>query len=194
MEQTVALYFGSFNPVHNGHLGIAGFVIEKKLCHEMWFVISPQNPLKPESELAPEHHRLAMLQIALHGKKQMKICDVEFSLPKPSYTMNTLNTLHEMHPGINFRIIIGMDNLQNFRKWKSWNEILDRHQLLVYPRKNYSNPGIVHENIIIMYDAPLYEVSSSMLRGMIKSDNIGYKKYLPSEVVSYIDLHRLFSR
>jgi nicotinate-nucleotide adenylyltransferase len=193
MEQSVALYFGSFNPVHNGHLEIAGFVLEKKLCHEVWFVISPQNPLKAQSELAPEQNRLAMLKIALQGKKQMKICDIEFTLPKPSYTINTLNSLLEIHPKINFSIIIGMDNLQAFRQWKSWNEILKRYQLLVYPRKNYSESEIVHENIIVMNDAPLFEVSSSMLRSMVKDRNIQLKEYLPTEVINYIKLYKLYS-
>ncbi len=192
-KHSVGLFFGSFNPVHSGHLEIARFVIEKNLCHEVWFVISPQNPLKQESELAPESHRLAMLNIAIQGRKQMRICDIEFSLPKPSYTIHTLNKLQEVYPGKIFRIIIGMDNLQNFRKWKSWNEILKRYQLLVYPRKSFTEPAIVTNNIIVMNDAPLFEVSSSMLRSMVKANNIQLSEYLPSEVISYIELNKLYS-
>jgi nicotinate-nucleotide adenylyltransferase len=192
MEHCISLYFGSFNPVHTGHLDIAGYVLDNKLSNEVWFVISPQNPLKSLSELAPEHHRLEMLEVALSDKPKIKICDIEFSMPKPSYTIHTLNKLIELNPGQCFQIIMGMDNLQVFRQWKSWEEILDRHQLLVYPRRHYDEPGIDHSNITVMMEAPLFNFSSSMIRQMIKEDKQDLEALLPSEVIRYIRQYQLY--
>jgi nicotinate-nucleotide adenylyltransferase len=187
----VGLYFGSFNPVHNGHLEIAMYVLETNLCSEVWFVVSPQNPLKDIREIISEEDRMNMLELAIQKFPEMKICDVEFSMPRPSYTIDTLDKLQMMYPDHVFSIIMGMDNLVVFRKWKSWEDILIRHRLLVYPRQKNTEPELTHPNIHVMTNAPLIDMSSSMIRQKIAAGQ-PVRNYLDPEVIGYIREHGLY--
>ncbi len=187
----VGLYFGSFNPVHRGHVAIAKSIPETGLCQEVWFVVSPQNPLKDIQDLASENDRMNMLELALQKFPEMNICDVEFSMPRPSYTVDTLDKLQMIYPDQMFSIIMGMDNLAVLRKWKSWEDILTRYRLLVYPRQKNIEPDITHPNIHVMTNAPLIDMSSSMIRQKIAAGQ-SVRKYLDPEVIGYIREHGLY--
>ena len=154
-EPVVGLFFGSFNPIHNGHVGIARYLLEKKLCEEVWFVISPCNPFKVDRFLLPETDRLAIVSAAIGGIPGMKACDVEFSMSKPSYTVDTLRVLFDRYPGRRFALIIGGDNVPDFPKWKDYHWIEAHCSIFVYPR-----PGMVNseEEMIfqIWFQARLY--------------------------------------
>jgi nicotinate-nucleotide adenylyltransferase len=128
------LFFGSFNPVHIGHLIIANHMIEWTPIDEVWFVVSPQNPLKNKSTLLEDHHRLALVNVAIEDNHKFKASNIEFGLPKPSYTINTLTALSEKYPDRNFALIMGADNLQTIHKWRNFEMILKEHRIFVYPR------------------------------------------------------------
>ena len=185
----VGLFLGSFNPIHIGHLIVANLIYEKTDRSEIWFVVSPQNPFKKNKQLLHEFDRFDMVSTAVSGHYHFKANDIEFQLPRPSYTINTLTHLKERHPNHDFKLIIGADNLRNFHKWKNHTEILNHHGLLVYPRgadiekENYS-----HENITFV-DAPLIYISASLIRGMIKGGQS--PKYLvPDEVLRIITIKK----
>lgn len=183
-EPVVGLFFGSFNPIHNGHVGIARYLLEKKLCEEVWFVISPCNPFKVDRFLLPETDRLAIVSAAIGGIPGMKACDVEFSMPKPSYTVDTLRLLFDRYPGQRFALIIGEDNVPNFSKWKNYHWIEAHCSIFVYPR-----PGMVASvektTSMTFIDAPLFPVSATEIREMIrKGDDIS--NLVPSEALSLI--------
>jgi nicotinate-nucleotide adenylyltransferase len=183
----IGLYFGSFNPIHNGHLAIAKFLNEKKLFDQIWMVVSPNNPLKNEEELLSENHRLNMVKLAIQDKPYLRACDVEFALSKPSYTIDTLKVLEKQYPDYTFSLILGADNLQNFHQWKSYKEILKQYTIYVYPRgqKNVE-PFIQHPNIVFM-DAPLLPVSATEVRDLIKK-KMPVDAYLPEAVNRYLCL------
>lgn len=128
------LFFGSFNPIHNGHLGIARYLLDNNLCKSVWFIVSPCNPFKVHQNLLPEQLRLEILQTAIENDDRMKACDIEFSMPRPSYTVDTLKKLSACYPDKTFVLIIGADNLANFHKWKDYRFIEEHYRLLVYPR------------------------------------------------------------
>jgi len=157
------LFFGSFNPVHNGHLTIARYVLEKGYCENIWFVISPQNPWKEEQGLLDEQKRLELVKEAIREEPHMRVCDIEFSMPRPSYTYQTLRELKEAYPGTDFALVVGGDNLQNFRYWKNYEEILSNYVLFVYPRPGIILPEIETDRVILV-DAPLTAVSSTEIR------------------------------
>jgi len=194
MKQKAGLYFGSFNPVHSGHISIATYILEVEICDNLWFVISPQNPLKSPIDIAGEVHRMNMLNIAINNNPRMKVCDIEFSLSKPSYTINTLNTLKNLHPDIDFSLIMGMDNLQIFKQWKSWEKILQNHNILVYPRnKTNVKPDLQHHHIIVMHKAPLLDISSTNIRKLIDKGE-QYEQYLPPGIAEYIEENKLYKK
>jgi len=178
-EPVVGLFFGSFNPIHNGHVGIARYLLEKKLCEEVWFVISPCNPFKVDRFLLPETDRLAIVSAAIG----MKACDVEFSMSKPSYTVDTLRVLFDRYPGRRFALIIGGDNVPDFPKWKDYHWIEAHCSIFVYPR-----PGMVNSEespSMTFIDAPLFPLSATEIREMIrKGDDIS--NLVPSEALSLI--------
>ena len=132
-KKNTGLYFGSFNPIHNGHLMIAGYIAEYSDLKEIWFVISPQNPLKEKSSLLTDYHRLALVNVAIENDMRFKSCDIEFKLPQPSYTINTLTYLQEKYPQKEFALIMGADNLENLDKWKNHEQILNIYNIYVYP-------------------------------------------------------------
>lgn len=180
------LLFGSFNPIHNGHLAIARYMAEQTDLGEVWLVVSPQNPFKHESELLDEEARLRMVKSAIKGISGLKACDVEFHLPKPSFTINTISYLIKKHPQRKFVLILGEDNLAGFHRWKDYKEIISGHQIYVYPR-NFSSANemaISHKNIR-KYDVPLLNVSASQIRNSLRQ-GFDVSGLLPGEVLQEI--------
>jgi nicotinate-nucleotide adenylyltransferase len=191
-ELNTGLYFGSFNPVHNGHLEIAKYFLEHEGLDEIWFIVSPQNPLKESIDLADEKHRLEMMRLAVASEPRFKVSDVEFSMPKPSYTIDTLEFLSQKHPERRFVLIIGSDNLEELHLWKNYQQILSKYQILVYPRKReFSNPYDDEPNVKIT-QAPLIEISSTQVRSLLKG-KINVNALIPSGVQNHISKHRLYT-
>lgn len=166
----VGLFFGSFNPIHVGHLIIAQFLLNETDLNEVWMVVSPHNPLKEKSSLARDHDRLRLVQLATEDNLLIKVSDIEFHMPTPSYTIDTLVLLKEKHPDYNFTLIMGGDNLQNFKKWKNYDLILKDYTILIYNRPNYSEQTeFDHLTNIKILDAPLLNISSTRIRELLKS-------------------------
>jgi nicotinate-nucleotide adenylyltransferase len=163
----VGLYFGSFNPIHVGHLIIANHVLSNSACKQIWFVVSPHNPLKESSSLLNEQHRLHLVRLAIDDEPNFKASNIEFSLPRPSYTIDTLTYLSEKYPQHTFSIIMGSDSLQNLPKWKNYEQILKHYKLLVYQRPNTTSE-LQHENIS-MLQAPMLDISATYIRNCLKS-------------------------
>lgn len=186
----IGLFFGSFNPIHYGHLMIANYIKEFTDTDEIWFVVSPQNPHKDSSELCNEHHRLNMVKLAIENIPFIKECNIEFNLPKPSYTINTLNELQKIYIYYNFYIIMGSDNYINLHKWHRYKEIKQNFKILVYPRHNYE-VNTEEENITLI-NAPKIEISSSFIRNSIKQGK-NLICFLPSEVYNYIKENKLYA-
>ncbi len=164
----VGLYFGSFNPVHNGHLIIAQHLLNTNQVDEIWFVLSPQNPFKKSGSLLNEHHRYFLLQEAIEGVRNMKVSNVEFKLPRPSYTVNTLAYLQEKYPTTKFSIIMGSDSFQNLDKWKNVEVIIERYPIIIYKRPGFEIQNTIQANIAVA-EAPLLQISSTQIRQMIKN-------------------------
>jgi nicotinate-nucleotide adenylyltransferase len=188
MAKKIGLYFGTFNPIHIGHLIIANHLVEFSDLDEVWFVVTPHNPHKKKKTLLEDHHRLAMVRIALEDYPKLHASNVEFDLPQPNYTVNTLAYLEEKYPDNNFCLIMGEDNLKSFHKWKNFDVILDRYSIYVYPR---ISEGTVktqfhnHEKINHV-NAPIIELSSTFIRKGIKSEK-NIKPMLSAEVWKYLD-------
>jgi nicotinate-nucleotide adenylyltransferase len=164
----IGLYFGSFNPIHTAHLLIASYVAESNLVDKVWFIVSPQNPLKPSTSLLNEYDRLHLVNKAIENDSRFKAVDIEFRLPKPSYTIDTLVYLKEKYPKHNFYIIIGADSFENLPKWKNYNILVSDYHFIVYKRTgtNIKLPLPVNFHLL---DAPLLELSSSEIRSRIKA-------------------------
>ena len=192
----VGLYFGTYNPIHVGHLIIANHMAERDDLDQVWLVVTPQNPLKVRQNLLADYHRLALVKIAIDDNFQLRASDIEFSLPKPSYTVDTLAYLREKHPNYDFALIMGEDNLRTFHKWKNYDVILNKHKIFVYPRPltleelenktTATNPEIADHQNIIMTDSPVMQISSTHIRQLVKSGRS--IQYLVTEPVrKYID-------
>ena len=181
----VGLFFGSFNPIHNGHMILANYMLECTDAEEIWFVISPQNPLKEKSSLLSENHRYHLVLEAIEAEPRFKASNIEFKLPQPSYTINTLVHLHEKYPNYKFSLIIGEDNLKSFSKWKNYERILDLCQLLVYPRPNSEKTEFHSHPKVKLLHAPQVEISADFIRKAIKEGkNIQY--FVPERVWKYM--------
>jgi nicotinate-nucleotide adenylyltransferase len=181
----IGLFFGSFNPVHIGHLAIANYFSEFTDLDQIWLVISPQNPFKKKKTLLEEYERYKMAELALGDDFNIRPSNIEFMLPKPSYTIDTLTYLKEKHPSKEFALIIGSDNLVHFHKWKNYEQILEHYSLYVYPRKDTDPQEYTDKYNMQIVDAPLMEISSSFIRQAIrKGKNIQY--FLPEKVYEYI--------
>ncbi len=161
------LYFGSFNPIHHGHLIIANHLLNTGEVDEVWFVVSPQNPFKNAGGLLNEHHRLHLVQLAIEGSKKLRVSNIEFKLPKPSYTVNTLAYLAEKYPGRKFKILLGSDGFQNINKWHNAPVILKNYSLLVYKRPGFEVTDSFGADVTIL-EAPLLQISSTHIRKLIK--------------------------
>lgn len=162
----IGIFGGSFNPIHNGHVQLAKNIIASGIIDELWFVVSPHNPLKAESCLLPDITRLTLATKALEGIKGVRVSDFEFSLPKPSYMYNTLNKLQERYPLDEFVLIIGADNWLCFDKWKKHSEIIRKHKIIIYPRKDCEIDIDSLPTGITYLDMPLYNISSTQIREM----------------------------
>lgn len=186
-----ALYFGSFNPIHVGHLIIANHIAQEADIKEVWLVISPHNPLKKKDSLLKDYHRLAMVKIAIEDNPKLRASDIEFSLPQPSYTINTLVHLEEQYPDKEFALIMGEDNLQSLHKWKNYEQILANYHIYVYPRigenaNSIAVPEILNHPNIKHTSAPILEISSSDIRNKICAGT-SVKYMLTDAVLNYID-------
>lgn len=186
------LFFGSFNPVHNGHLIIANYMLEQEGLDEIWLIVSPQNPLKESEELANEKQRLEMMKLAVASEPRFKVSDVEFSMPKPSYTFDTLELLSQAYPERSFFLIIGSDNLEEFHLWKNHEQILKKYQILVYPRKKEINNPYDDSNNVKITRAPLIEGSSTQVRRFIH-DGSDVSNLIPARVREFIKANGLYA-
>ena len=184
----VGLYFGSFNPIHIGHLVIANHLAEHSDLDQIWFVVTPHNPFKKKSSLLDNYQRLEMVYRATKEYTKLKPCDIEFNLPQPNYTINTLAYLQEKYPDYTFSLIMGEDNLKSFHKWKNYKLILENHHIYVYPRisKNKIETPFDGHKKIHHIDAPIMELSSTFIRNSIKAGK-NIKPMLPEFVWEYLD-------
>lgn len=166
----IGLFFGSFNPIHTGHMIIANLMAESGDLKKVWFVVSPQNPFKPSKGLLHEHDRYDMVRAAIHDNYKLEVSDIEFHLPKPSYTIHTLVHLKEKHPDKEFKIIIGEDNLESFTKWKNYEVILRDYGLYVYPRPNAQPSELKQHPNVTMVDAPMLDISATFIRDCVRKN------------------------
>ncbi|MCB0465749.1 MAG: nicotinate-nucleotide adenylyltransferase [Aequorivita sp.] len=187
-SKKIGLYFGTFNPIHVGHLIIANHLVEFSDLDEVWFVVTPHNPHKKKKTLLEDHHRLAMVRIAVENYPKLQASNVEYDLPQPNYTVNTLAYLEEKHPKNNFCLIMGEDNLKSFPKWKNYEVILERYSIYVYPRISEGTVETQFDNHekIVKVDAPIIELSSTFIRNGIKSGK-NIRPMLSAEVWKYLD-------
>jgi nicotinate-nucleotide adenylyltransferase len=190
----IGLFFGSFNPIHVGHMIIANVMAENTDLIKVWFVVSPQNPLKPSKGLLHEFDRYDMVKAAIADNYKLEASDVEFHLPKPSYTIHTLAHLTEKHPGKEFKLILGEDNLENFTKWKNYEQILQHYGVYVYPRlhdaigqarPNVTNTDLKRHPNVTMIDAPLLDISATYIRNCIRN-NKSIRYLVPESVEQMI--------
>ncbi|AOZ99254.1 nicotinate (nicotinamide) nucleotide adenylyltransferase [Flavobacterium commune] len=188
----IGLYFGTFNPIHVGHLIIANHMAEHSDLDQVWLVVTPHNPLKKKSTLLDDYHRLQMVYLATEDYPKLKPSDIEFKLPQPNYTVTTLVHLEEKYPHHQFSLIMGEDNLKSLHKWKNYEAILAHHEIYVYPRisAEAENSEFKNHPKIRMIDAPVVEISSTFIRENIKLGK-NVRPLVPTKVWEYID-HNLF--
>lgn len=193
----IGLFFGSFNPVHQGHLILANYLVEETALEEVWFVITPQSPFKQKQRLLDNHHRLALVKEAIEGYPKLKVSTVEFGLPAPQYTALTIAHLMEKHPEASFSLIVGQDHLKSFHKWYNYQALLEGHQIYVYPRMpeealaaskplKQPKPEILNHSNLILVPAPVVEISSSYIRKALKAGK-NIRPLLPPAVWKYMD-------
>ena len=202
----VGLYFGSFNPIHLGHLVIANHMVNRADLDEVWMIVTPTSPFKLDDEMIPEDQRLQMVRLAVAENSSIYASDVEFHLPRPNYTANTLRILREKHPEIEFSVIIGEDNFENLHRWEDHEEIISNHRILVYPRRASSpnippdhapNKGgkteVGKDQVVVFTQAPMIAISSSYIReAILDKQDIQY--LLPDPVISYIGNNHLYEK
>lgn len=182
----IGLFFGSFNPIHIGHLIIGNYIAETTDLNKVWFVVSPHNPLKERSSLLNEFDRLNLVNLAIEGNDNLWVSNIEFFLPKPSYTIDTLTHLKEKYPEHEFSLIMGSDNINNIHKWKNFQQILDNHQIFVYRRKGDEQLTPSVQGKINFLDMPLLDISSTFIREAIKQ-GFSMRYFLPEAVYKYIN-------
>lgn len=190
-SQKIGLFFGSFNPIHIGHMIIANIMAENADLHKVWFVVSPQNPFKPAKGLLHEFDRYDMVKAAIADNYKLEVSDVEFHLPKPSYTIHTLVHLMEKFPGKEFKVIIGEDNLENFQKWKNYQQILDQYGLYIYPRPRVTVSELIRHANVKMVEAPLLDISATYIRECIRN-NKSIRYLVPEPVEQMIRLKHYY--
>jgi nicotinate-nucleotide adenylyltransferase len=182
----IGLFFGSFNPVHCGHMVIAGYMAEFTDLNQVWFIVSPHNPLKLKSTLLQDYHRMTLVKTAIGDNRKLKASDIEFKLSRPSYTINTLAYLFEKFPDNEFTLLLGSDNLESFKKWKNYEQILEQVSLYVYPRKDSDGGEFKNHPKVKFINAPVMEISSSFIRESIKNKK-DIRYMLPEKVWEYIE-------
>ena len=191
----IGLYFGTFNPIHIGHLIIANHMAEYSDLDQIWMVVTPHNPLKKKSTLLDDYHRLHMVHLATKDFPKIKPSDIEFKLLQPNYTVNTLAHLKEKYPNYKFSLIMGEDNLKSLHKWKNYEFILAHHDIYVYPRLSSDEENLEFKNHpkIHIIDAPIVEISSTFIRENIKNGK-NVQPLLPNEVWKYIDHNSFYKK
>ena len=194
----VGLYFGSFNPIHLGHLVIANHMLNLAGLDEVWFVVTPSSPHKQGVDMIPEQHRLQMVHLAIADHPHLKATDVEFTLPRPNFTADTMAHLRQAHPEVVFSIIMGQDNLASFHTWKDHEAMVEQHRLLIYPRLSTNKPApedsierwIPHQHVEV-HQAPMIAISSTYIRDAITAGH-DVQFLLPDSVVAYIGNNRFY--
>lgn len=181
----VGLYFGSFNPIHHGHLIIATHIVQETAIDQVWFIVSPQNPLKKSHTLLNEYHRLYLVQVSIEGEPDLKASDIEFRLPRPSYTIDTLAYLVEKYPMHDFSVIMGSDSYQNLSSWKNYEQILNNHSILVYTRPGFEKSEQHSAGSPVFLKAPLLEISSTHIRKKIAAGQ-SVRYLVPEKVLEEI--------
>lgn len=191
----IGLYFGTFNPIHVGHLIIANHMAEHADLDQIWMVVTPHNPLKKKSTLLDDYHRLQMVHLATEDFPKIKPSDIEFKLSQPNYTVNTLVHLQEKYPNYEFSLIMGEDNLKSLHKWKNYEVILENHEIYVYPRLSSEAENLMFKDHqkIHMIDAPVVEISSTFIRDNIKKGK-NVQPLLPAKVWEYIDHNNFYKK
>lgn len=180
----IGIYSGSFNPIHHGHVMLANYLVEFSDLDELWFVVSPQNPLKKKEDLLDDADRLKMVQLAIGADPRFHVSDVELHLPTPSFTINTLTTLSEQYPDFQFVFICGMDSLQNLHRWREYQRILDNYKLLVFPRAGYDGGELVDHPSVTILKTPILEVSSTFIRQCVKEGR-DVRHFMPEKAFAY---------
>lgn len=192
-KKHIGLLFGSFNPIHIGHLVLANYMKEMHHLDEVWLVVSPQNPFKNSHDLIDGQLRLKMVEMALSGSSFCKVCNVEFEMPIPSYTIDTLDKLTETYPDIQFTMIMGTDNIQSIYKWKNGERILGSFEILVYPRLSSDTSSTFKHSNVIYTKAPVIDVSSTFIREQIGlGKNMSF--FMPREVAAFVQEKKLYQK
>ncbi|RKE98990.1 nicotinate (nicotinamide) nucleotide adenylyltransferase [Ichthyenterobacterium magnum] len=188
MRRKIGLYFGTFNPIHVGHLTIANHMAEHSDLNQIWFVVTPHSPFKKKRSLLDNHHRYQMVDRAVDDYPKLKVSNIEFNLPQPNYTINTLTYIQEKYPDYTFALIMGEDNLKGFHKWKNYELILKHHDIYVYPRISNGKVETQFDNHTKIHkvDAPIMELSSTFIRKSIKEGK-NIRPMLPEHVWEYVD-------
>jgi len=187
----IGIYSGSFNPIHHGHVMLANYLVEFSDLDELWFVVTPQNPLKKKEDLLDDDERLKMVQLALGDDPRFLVSDIEMHLPTPSYTINTLTALSEQYPDSEFVFICGMDSLQNFKNWREYQKILDNYELLVFPREGYDGGELINYPSVTVLKTPIIEISSTFIRQCVKEGR-DVRHFMPEKAFEYMKEHRLY--
>jgi len=187
----IGLFFGSFNPIHVGHMIIANYMATQTPLEQVWFVVSPQNPFKKKSSLARDYDRLHLVRLAIADNANLKASNIEFDLPKPSYTIDTLTYLKEKHPDHEFTLIMGGDNLGSFHKWKNYEIILRDYEIYVYKRPSYDLGDLQNHPKVQIFEAPLMQISASYIRKCIQEGH-SVQYLVPDEVYEYLNASSLY--
>jgi nicotinate-nucleotide adenylyltransferase len=187
----IGLYFGSFNPVHHGHLIIANHVVQSTMLDQVWFVVSPQNPLKPAGGLLNEYHRLFLIKAAIDGENQLRASDIEFKLPKPSFTIDTLTYITEKYPHHDFSIIMGSDSYQNLPRWKNYEQLLKNTEFYIYVRAGFEEIPKYKNARARVLDAPLLQISATQIRNILKEGK-SIRFLVPDIVKEEIERNRYY--
>ncbi len=188
----IGLYFGSFNPIHVGHLIIANHILNETEINKIWFIVSPQNPFKESKTLLNEFDRLHLVRLAVQDDPRIKCSDIEFGLPKPSYTSNTLAFLSEKYPEHKFSIIMGSDSFQNINKWKNYESIISNYPIYVYKRDGHEINNFLSKDVVVM-DAPILQISASQIRETIKSGR-SIRYLVPETVREEIETRKFYKQ
>jgi len=191
MKKKIGLFFGSFNPIHAGHLIIANYMANFTDLDEVWLVVSPHNPLKQKNNLANSFDRLEMVNLALANDERLKASQIEFSLPQPSYTIDTLVHLSELYPNHRFTLIMGSDNLYSLHKWKNFEILLRDFEIAVYPRPGFLGHELEQHPSIRMTDTPLMELSATFVRQAVKAGK-SIRYFVPDAVMDFIEKKGLY--
>ena len=177
----IGLYFGSFNPIHTGHLIISSYIVQHSGLDQVWFILSPQNPLKKSVSLLNEYHRLYLVQVSIEDDPLLKVSDIEFRLPRPSYTIDTLTYLREKFPIHQFSVVMGGDSFQNLSSWKNYQQIIDNYKIIVYERPGFIAVNKYKNASVTILKAPMLDISSTYIRKAIK-DGKSIRYLVPEKV------------